>query len=352
MGEYTQYNVFYKPSLGASGTAQKELFDAGLERADRLTRGAPPGLLINGAISVTVSAGDLTVAIKTSAGADPTASDPVWCNVGARTVTITSALSMTREAGALSAPPRVAWSWLNLSRPPVSGCEVDLFVYLGWNASQATPMLLVSREGWHRKCVFSSETSGHGAMCNLATGDDPAQGYPDTSFDDIAVCGRFNAINTTPNVWSSPSSLVIAQTPIESTRMLSWNFLLTPVDDSGNPTGGSCSPLVHWHSHYQLEGPWLNILFHHATTYSASSTVAKALLFEVPTSSQEPTVWNEISVGIIQDGGVYYPMFGRYLLTNSIRLRRANRTTLTDGTIFVSGQYRSYIPGTSQTLNY
>jgi hypothetical protein len=52
----------------------------------------------NGKISVTVAADNLTVAIKTLAGTDPSLSTPVYIRIGDTIRTITSALSVTVNA--------------------------------------------------------------------------------------------------------------------------------------------------------------------------------------------------------------------------------------------------------------
>ena len=59
---------------------------------------APQGFLINGKIVRTVDSGNMTFAIKTLAGNDPSATDPVYCRIGNTVRSITSALSVTLNA--------------------------------------------------------------------------------------------------------------------------------------------------------------------------------------------------------------------------------------------------------------
>jgi hypothetical protein len=63
------------------------------------TFSAPQGFLINGKIVTSVSSNNLTVAIKTLAGSDPSSSDPVYARIGNTVRSITAALSVTKNAG-------------------------------------------------------------------------------------------------------------------------------------------------------------------------------------------------------------------------------------------------------------
>lgn len=59
----------------------------------------PPGFMYNGKISVTVTSNNITVALKTMAGNDPSAADPVLVNIAGTTRKIVAALSVTKNAG-------------------------------------------------------------------------------------------------------------------------------------------------------------------------------------------------------------------------------------------------------------
>src|ERR1017187_4009213 len=58
----------------------------------------PEGVMFNGKILPSVTSNNLTVALKTLAGNDPSATDPVYCRIGGVMRTITSALSVTINA--------------------------------------------------------------------------------------------------------------------------------------------------------------------------------------------------------------------------------------------------------------
>lgn len=85
-------------------------------------RDMPSRGLIGGIIQPTVASNNLTVAIKTLAGNDPSANDPVYVWIGNTLRPITSALSVTANAGT---------NYLNMGSAELAGREVDLFLYIG-----------------------------------------------------------------------------------------------------------------------------------------------------------------------------------------------------------------------------
>lgn len=85
----------------------------------------PEGYLINGKIVPSVASNNLTVAIKTLAGNDASASDPIYVRIGDNVRTITGALSVTLNAGT---------NWFNSGSTELATREVDYFVYLGDDA--------------------------------------------------------------------------------------------------------------------------------------------------------------------------------------------------------------------------
>jgi len=87
---------------------------------------APEGFLINGKIIPSVASDNLTVALKTLAGNDPSASDPIYIRLDNTIRTITSALSVTANAGT---------NWFNAGGTAVATKEIDYFVYLGYNST-------------------------------------------------------------------------------------------------------------------------------------------------------------------------------------------------------------------------
>lgn len=97
---------------------------------------APEWFLINWKIVPSVTGGNLTVAIKTLAGTDPSATDPVYVRIGDVVRSITSALSVVANS----------WtSYLNLGSAELATKETDLFPYLQWNTTTSAVNILASR---------------------------------------------------------------------------------------------------------------------------------------------------------------------------------------------------------------
>jgi len=304
-----------------------------------------PGVLINGAIDVSFSGGDLTVAIVAADGSPPGVAHPVYYSVGTRSVCLTEPLTLTREAGALDTGAGYwSTSWLHLAKGPVSGYEQDLFVYVGWHGTSNQPMLLVSREGWHTKNVFQNEGSGHGALWSIATN---AYG-PSGSLDPIAVCGRFSAILTTPNAWSSPNTFLLLQRPTRNTRMLTYNPHLSDLKSGTLTTAGYRT--IWW---YNFEGPWLNIINSTFFEYQTSGTISNELEFVTPISMPSKTIYGVRQAGIFGYGGdvdpnarvdygsVYYHSSTIY--TDRVRLAHTDRATLTTGNMLMCFTYREFM---------
>lgn len=84
--------------------------------------------MINGKLSVTVSGNNITVAVKTLSGADPSAENPVKILIGTTIRKITAALSVTRNAGT---------NWFGAGGSQFATKEADYFVYLAWDASNS-----------------------------------------------------------------------------------------------------------------------------------------------------------------------------------------------------------------------
>jgi hypothetical protein len=86
----------------------------------------PQGFLVNGKIVPSVSSNNLTVALKTLAGTDPSTSDPVFCRIGDTVRTITSAVSLQISAGTNN---------FNAGSTILATFEIDYFTYLMWDTA-------------------------------------------------------------------------------------------------------------------------------------------------------------------------------------------------------------------------
>lgn len=177
----------------------------------------PDGYLINGKIVPTVAGNNLTVAIKTLGGIDPSADSPVKVRINSDTYrTITSALSVTINAGT---------NWFNAGSAELASKEIDYFVYLCWNTA-ADPdgvSIMVSRIPYGTLISdFSGTTTNdkHIAISAAAT-----------ATDSVVVIGRFAATLSggAGYNWTVPTftSKNLIQRPIYETRFLNWQYALS-----------------------------------------------------------------------------------------------------------------------------
>lgn len=169
------------------------------------------GEMINGRLSPTVATNNLTVAVKTLSGADPSAANPVLIMIGGVLHAITAALSVSWLAGT---------NRMNAGSTELATREIDIFVYIGWNATDGIT-LAGARFPYAR--VYGdfnrvTSTDEHYAPVSVATNA--------VATDQYVVVGRFAATNSgTPNYnWSvpayTPTNLI--QYPIYETRRLAW----------------------------------------------------------------------------------------------------------------------------------
>ena len=181
---------------------------------------APQGFLQNGKISVTDAAG-ITIAIKTLAGADPSASDPVYVRIGDTVRSITAALSVAKADGT---------NWFNAGSAELATKEIDYFVYLGYNATDGV-VIGFSRIPYATKYGDFSATTTAETYCAISTITTAA------ATDYYEVIGRFAATLSAGAgyTWTVPTftAINLIQRPIYETRWL----IYTPVY-----TGFSAAP--------------------------------------------------------------------------------------------------------------
>jgi len=89
------------------------------------------GQMQNGQILPSVTSNNLTVAIKTLAGTDPSPSNPVFVRIGNAIQKITAPLSKSLNAGT---------NWMNAGSAELATNEIDYFVYLGYNATDGVTL--------------------------------------------------------------------------------------------------------------------------------------------------------------------------------------------------------------------
>lgn len=154
----------------------------------------PDGYMYNGTISVTVASNNITVALKTKSGGNPSATDPVtvWINGAYRRCT--AALSVTKNAGT---------NWFGSGGSAFATIEQDYFVYLIWNTTPATDILDIGFARIPYGRVYSEFSGTSTAETYLAFGNASTP----TSTDNVVNVGRFAATlsATAAFNWSVPT---------------------------------------------------------------------------------------------------------------------------------------------------
>lgn len=168
------------------------------------------GTMHNGKIVPSVVSGTLTVALKTLAGNDPSATDPIYIMIGGVVRIITSARYFTVNAVS---------NWLNLASAELSTHEVDLFVYLGWDTTDSVVSIMASR-------IPYAKFIGDFIYSGTAEKGIVGAYYHNVSTDPVVNIGRFATTLTggAGSSWSVPTftSSNLIQRPIYDTRYLSW----------------------------------------------------------------------------------------------------------------------------------
>ena len=174
------------------------------------------GQMINGKLSVTVASNNLTVALKTNSGADPSAASPVYVMLGGTLRSVTSALTFTLNAGT---------NYFNSGSAELATKEVDYFVYAVYDGTNATTGIGIARIPY---ATVAADIS------NTATSEKYS---PNTSnvnsayYTAMAVIGRFAATLSAGAgyTWSVPTFTAtnLIQRPIYETRLLTFTSTVT-----------------------------------------------------------------------------------------------------------------------------
>lgn len=203
MAAATSSNLF-------SGESIKAYVDANSGGILTSTKYAPRGFLINGKIVPSVSSNNLTVAIKGLDGNDPSGSNIVYVRIGDTVRQITSALSVTKNAGT---------NWFNSGQAGLATKERDYFVYLGYNATDGVTLGFSTIPYATEYDDFSATTTNekYAAISDISNA---------ASGDDYELIGRFAATLSAGAgyTWSVPtfSNKNLIQRPIYETRWLDW----------------------------------------------------------------------------------------------------------------------------------
>ncbi len=173
------------------------------------------GQMVNGKLQVTVSSNDLIVAIKTNAGTDPSASDPVYVKIGDTIRSVTAATSITLADGT---------NWMNLGGSELGTIEQDLFAYLVWDSNSSVVAIT------HSRIPYGNVVSDFSAT---TTNEKYLAGYSGfTTTDQLEVIGRFAAtlsLSGTGHLWTVPTFTAsnLIQKTIYTTRKLAWTPTVT-----------------------------------------------------------------------------------------------------------------------------
>lgn len=171
---------------------------------------ASQGFLINGKIVPSVTSNNLKVELKGTNGVDPSSSNPVYVRIGDTIRTITSAISVTLNAGT---------NWFNAGSAELATIEVDYFVYLGYNATDGVT-IGVSRLPHARQYSDFSVTSTNERHASISVITTAA------ATDYYENIGRFAATLSAGAgyTWTVPTftAINLINRPIFETRVLEW----------------------------------------------------------------------------------------------------------------------------------
>jgi hypothetical protein len=161
-------------------------------------------------ISATVASNNLTVALKNSAGDDPTATASVRVPIGDTVREVTAALFVTAAA---------ATNWFNSGGAGLATLAVDYFVYLGYNATDGVTIGF-ARVPFGRVYSDFSTTSTAETFCRISTITNAA------ATDAYTVIGRFTATLSAGAgyTWTVPTftPATLIHQPIYETRKLTY----------------------------------------------------------------------------------------------------------------------------------
>jgi hypothetical protein len=183
---------------------------------------APAGQLIGGYIAPSVASNNLTLAIKTDAGNDPSANEPVFVKINGTMYTITAATSTTKNAGT---------SWGNAGAAELAAKEIDWIAYVVYDSNSSVVAISASRyPGGRLVSDFSTTTTNEKHLFDFTNF---------TSTDNVEPCGRFAATLSAGAgyTWTVPTytGANLIKAPIRETRVLDWTPTMTGVT-SGNGT--------------------------------------------------------------------------------------------------------------------
>jgi hypothetical protein len=268
---------------GASGNILTSNGSIWTSAAPTSAGGGPQGHMVNGKLSVTVTSNNLTVALKTLAGADPSAGDKVTIRIGSIEHDITSALSVTRNA---------ATNWCDAGGN-LATKEIDYFVYIGYNATDGV-VIGFSRIPYATQYSDFSATTTNEKYCAISTITNA------TATDYYENIGRFAATLSAGAgyTWSVPTftAINLINRPIYETRWLTWAPGFTGF--SSNPTVGLAT--------YKIVSTMVYINYVHGAAGTSNATTFT--ITNLPVSAVNVGFASIVAYGLDNSANLPYPI--------------------------------------------
>lgn len=222
------------------------------------------GTVYNGRISVSVSSNNITLALKTYSGGNPSSTDPVYAWIGGTLRTITSSLSVTKNAGT---------NWFNSGSSELATNEIDYFAYLGYNSSDGVTIGF-ARIPYAETYGDFSTTNTNARYCAISTITNAS------STDSYTVIGRFAAtLSASASYnWSVPTytSSNLINRPIYYTRTLTYTPTLAWTAGA-DPSGAVGTSL----NNYKISNGTMDIIVSRLQ-YATAGTTVTALTCTLP----------------------------------------------------------------------
>jgi len=236
----------------------------------------------NYVITPSIAANNLTVALKTVAGADPSSTDKITIRIGNTKRQITAAISTTKAAGT---------NWCNAGSSELAAQDVDYFVYL----IQETGASAGTKIGFSR--IPCAKTMGD--FVNTSTNGKYIAGNWTNfnSTDEVENIGRFRAqLSAGAGYnWSIPTAKVFNR-PVYETDWLNWTPTL--VGFSSNPTSTVYQ--------YQISGLNITINLAQSGNGTSNSTVFTASL-PIVAKNLTNMLWNAPGYAVDNSAGLANP---------------------------------------------
>lgn len=210
------------PTISGGSFASTTIYTSTIDTFSLKNTNGIDGNLINGKIVPTVASNNLTLALKTMAGNDASATNPIYVRIGDVVRSITGALSITTNAGT---------NWFDSGSSELATKEVDYFAYLGYNATDGV-VLGFAKIPYATIYSDFSATSTNEKYAAISTITNAAAG------DNYVLIGRFAATLSAGAgyTWTVPTytGINLIQRPIYQTRLLEWSPVYTGY--SGSPS--------------------------------------------------------------------------------------------------------------------